>query len=145
MDKHVLTATQSNFNDIDSKKRGTINIKNLNESKMKIHPAALALGINQTESERAFEPPLCRVNIFKNTNGGEVDKIFNYIIDYPRARIIPDTLNLVQKLEDEEKSLGIVSPKKEEVSFGNGRYQKDWKVSRKPDGGQTISDYPEPD
>lgn len=97
MDKLVVTATQSNRSGLDKHKDEVITMKNASEAYAKFFPCSLGLAINQTQAERTFTPPVCRLSVLKNTKG-ERDFVVPLVMDYERATIKPDNDGIVQKV-----------------------------------------------
>jgi replicative DNA helicase len=145
MDKLVVTATQSNRSGLDKHKDEVITMKNASEAYAKFFPCSLGLAINQTQAERTFTPPVCRLSVLKNTKG-ERDFVVPFVMDYERATMRYDTEGIVQKVLMSDTSDGDgkyqkKTPKDQSaVKIGNNKYSP-----KKYENKSVVESYPEPE
>lgn len=147
MNKLVITATQSNRSGLDKHKDEVITMKNASEAYAKFFPCSLGLAINQTQAERTFTPPVCRISVLKNTKG-ERDFVVPFVMDYERATIRPDNDGIVQKIlmtDTEGTSSYEKKGNKDQttVKMGNTKYKP--KKHADYENKSLVENYPEPE
>ena len=117
VEKLVIAATQTNYNDWDPDKERTTTIKNLGDSKAQARACQFGFAIDQTRAERKHFPPLVRTNVFKVSNGGESGITIPCVMDYKHALFMEATNEIHSTYSSNGNGKMTVTP-----IIGNNKY-----------------------
>jgi hypothetical protein len=125
--KLMVAATQANRNKYFAKlKKNEVYQSgqgDVSESYGKVFPCQLGLAWDQTDGEKAMNPPAGRLSVWKNRHG-PWPLTFSFTGDFSRARMQPDHDNrALELLKTPVVQQEVKPPTRPVVTFSNTRYQ----------------------